>query len=176
MTTKTKIKARALPAAQTRQQAEAAIARIGVHQRELKRIEADLGDQVARCKADAEACAEPLKAQIASDQAMVQGWCEANRAEITAGGKVKFAVLNTGEVKWRLRPPRVSIRSVESVIAYLQDRMQGRFLRSKVEVDKDAILADPITAALIPGVSIGSEGEDFVIEPFDAGLTMGVAA
>lgn len=173
MTAKTK--SRATPAAQSREETEAAIARIGVAQRALQRLDADLGDRVAKAKEQIEGRAQPLKEQIAADQALVQGWCEAHRAAITRDGAVKFGSFATGEVKWRLRPPKVSIRNVEGVVAYLQERFQGRFLRSKVEVDKEALLADRMTAALVPGVSIGSEGEDFVVEPFDAGLSPGVA-
>lgn len=163
---KTRLKAAPRPAAQSREETEAAIARIGTAQRDLKRLDADLGDRVAKAKEAIEARAQPLRDAIEADQALVQGWCEANRLSITRDGEVKFALLTTGEVKWRLRQPRVSIRDVDGVIEYLRDRMQGRFLREKVEVDKEAMLAEPGTALTVPGVSIGSQGEDFIIEPF----------
>lgn len=170
-----KAKTRAAPAAQSREETEAAIARIGVAQRALQRLDADLGDRVAKVKEAVEAKASPIREDIERDQALVQGWCEANRGALTRGGEVKFALFTTGEVKWRQRPPRVSLRNVESVIEHLKERWQGRFLRTKVEVDKEALLAEPDAAVLIPGVSIGSAGEDFVVEPFDAALTVAVA-
>lgn len=161
----------AKPAAQSRAEAEAAIARIGVAQRELARIEADLGDLVAKAKEIAELRAAPHSSAIEADQALVQGWCEANRDALTNNGKVKFASLATGDVKWRARPPKVNIRNVEGVIAHLRGLKLRQFLRTKIEVNKDAMLADPDKARTVPGVSINSDGEDFVIEPFDAALS-----
>ncbi|MDB5432393.1 MAG: gam [Caulobacter sp.] len=171
MSKTTKAKSKAAPAAQSREEVDYLIGFIGNASRKLTRLEADLGDEVAAAKERAESLALPLKAEILDAQARVQGWCEANRAEITSNGRTKTAGFTSGEVKWRLRPMSVKVRSVDAVIALLKDRFQGRFLRTKVEVDKEALLADVETARTIPGVMVGSEGEDFVIEPFEAELT-----
>ncbi|MEW5687206.1 MAG: host-nuclease inhibitor Gam family protein [Pseudomonadota bacterium] len=162
---KAKIKTMAAPAAQTREEAELAVARIGEVQRELTRQETVLNDQVAALKTAAEEAAKGLKLELTDLQARVQRFCEANRTELTNGGKTKTVLFATGEVKWRARPPSVSVRGAEAVIAFLKATMDGRFVRTKDEVDKEAMLADPDAARKVPGVKIGSEGEDFVIEP-----------
>lgn len=172
MTKASRTRARAIPAAQTREEVEELIAYIGTAQRTLTRIEADLGDAVAKAKEIAERSALPLKTAILEAQAKVQGYCEAHRLELTQNGKTKTAPFTTGEVKWRLRPPSVKVRGADAVIAFLKDRMGGRFLRTKVEIDKEALQADADTARTIPGITIGSEGEDFVIEPFEAQLAV----
>jgi phage host-nuclease inhibitor protein Gam len=164
------LKTIATPAAQSRQEAEAAVERIGANQRELTRIEADLNDEVSRLKAAAEERAKPLQDAIAADRGLVQLFCEANRGELTNAGKTKTVIFATGEVRWRARPPSVSIRGVAAVIALLKSNFGGRFVRTKEEIDKEAMLADPDTARQVPGVKIGSEGEDFVIEPFEVQL------
>lgn len=168
-------KSPAMPVAQSREEAEASIARLGVIQRELTRIQADLGDRVAKAKEASEAKASPLKDEAAQLQTRVQGWCEANRAALTRDNQVKFAILNTGEVKWRLRPPKVSVRNIEVALNYCRELLNGRFIRVAEDLDKEAIRADPTAASVVPGVTIGSEGEDFVIEPFDAALSVAVA-
>ena len=56
---KPKTKARATPAAQSQQEAEADIARLGDIQRELARIQADYGDEAASLKAAAHPAKTP---------------------------------------------------------------------------------------------------------------------
>ncbi|MFC5372865.1 host-nuclease inhibitor Gam family protein [Brevundimonas faecalis] len=161
-----KTKSRALPAAQTREEAEAGIGRLGDIQREIARINADLGDKSAALKAEAESLAAPLIAEAEDIRVRVQGWCEANRAALTRDGKVKFADLATGKVTWRALPPKVSIRKVETVLEVCRRLGLTQFVRTKREVNKEVMLAEPELARTIPGVTIGSEGEEFAIEPF----------
>lgn len=170
MSKKPKIKAAAQPAAQTRAEAEAFVARIGEIQRELQRHDADLGDLVARVKADAEARALPLAEELTALQERVQGYFEANRAELTRHGRTKTIKLTTGKVLWRDRPESVSLRGVEAIIEHLRTKFAGKFLRTKVEIDKEAMLGAKDEARQVPGVTIKSAGEEFVIEPFEAQL------
>lgn len=163
---KAKTKARALPAAQSREEAEAAIARMGDIQRELARIQADYGDAAAALKAEAEASANPLNEEFEDLRTRVQGYCEANRNALTQGGKVKFATLATGEIKWRSLPPKVSIRAVEKMLEECRRLGLNQFLRTKVEPNKEVMLAEAALARTLPGVTIGSEGEEFIVEPY----------
>ena len=94
-------------------------------------------------------------------------FCEANRAELTNGGKVKTANLVTGDVSWRLRPPSVSIRGADTVIETLKRLALGRFVRAKEEVNKEAILNEPDAVKGVAGISIVTGVEDFVITPFE---------
>lgn len=158
-----------VPVPQSRDEAAIAIAEIGRHQRERDRIQADMNDILARCKAEAEAQAAPHLAAIRTHAHGVQLWCEAHRAELTQDGKVKTAQLATGEVKWRTRPPSVTVRGVEAVLATLKKLGLGRFVRTKEELNKEAILAEPAAVEGIKGLAIG-QGEDFVIVPFETKL------
>lgn len=175
MTRATKTKSVAAPAAQSREEVEHLIERIGIQQRELQRLEADLGDRLAEAKRDAETRALPLKESIAAAQDRISRWCEANRAELTKGGKTKTVEFTTGAVSWRLRPPRVTVRGGEQpVIDWLQKHLGGRFIRTKLELDKEGLRSAPEMVPSIPGVKIGSAGEDFIVEPFAGQLVEGV--
>lgn len=168
---KTKAKTPAAPAAQNLREAADLVARIGQISRELTRHDADLGDQVAKLKESAETRAAPLKAELAQAQARVQGFCEANRDLLTKAGRTKTVEMSSGKVFWRSRPAKVSLRGVEAIIERLKgSRALKKFLRVSYEVDKEAMLKDRTRAVTVPGVTIGSEGEDFVIEPFEADL------
>ena len=158
------------PVPQSREEAAAAIRQIGDNGRAIARLQADMNDAIGRLKEAAEAQAAPL---VAANKGLVDGlrtWCEANRAALTGGGKVKFADLGTGRVEWRFAPPKVTIKGVEAVIAAVKT-LGLPFLRVREEIDKEAMLREPERARLVPGVSIGSAGENFAVEPFEAQLS-----
>lgn len=145
--------------------AAASVARIGELQRLLALHGAALSESAAQLKAAAEAAAAPLKAEIEDLTRGVQVYAEANREVLTGGGRVKTVALATGEIAWRARPPSVRIRDQGAVIETLQKLQLGRFLREKVEIDKEAMLKNPSLAETVPGVTIASAGEEFVVTP-----------
>lgn len=155
---------------QSRDMAAQAIARIGIVNRDLARVTADMNDELAAVKARWEAAAEPLQLQIKALTEGVQTWAEANRDTLTQNGKVKTAALTTGEILWRLRPPSVRVTGAEAVLDALRRLGLKRFIREKEEVNKEAILNEPEAVAHVPGIAI-SQGEDFVVVPFEAELT-----
>ena len=157
--------ATAVPVPQTRDAVTAAIREIGERQRELARIAADMNDELAAVRERYERQAEPLNARVAELQAGVQTWCEANREQLC--GKGKTANLITGEVAWRIRPPSVRVTGVDSVIDLLKRMTLGRFVRTKEEINKEAILNEPDVVAGVPGIKVVSGVEDFVITPFE---------
>ncbi len=173
---KSKTRGIVLPVPQNRDQAADFIKQIGDASREVCRIEHDLNDRLATAKAEAQKAAGPHQSKIKMLTEGLKTWCEANREALTDGGKVKNADLGTGKVLWRHAPPRVTLSGVEAIIEALDRLNLRKFLRTKTEVDKEAMLADPETARLVPGVTIGSAGEDFAVEPFEVGVAQGEAA
>jgi len=167
--TKLKNDAIQYPVPQSRESCTEYIAKIGMLQRERKRIETAMNDAIAALKQQYEEQARPKADEIRALSAGVQVWCEANRMAITSNGKVKFANLAAGEIKWRMRPPRVTLRGKENIIETMKRLGLDRFLRVSVDVNKDALLAEPDVAATIPGVTI-KQAEDFVIIPFETEL------
>lgn len=168
--TKARVKRAALPVPQSRTECEAYIAELGREQRERTRIETRMNDDLAERKAAFETEAKPHRERIEQLSAAIQAYCETHRNDLTRGGKVKFHKFAGGEVNWRVRPPKVTIRGMDAVIEACQRLGLDRLLRQKVEVNKDAMLAEPEIAATIAGVTIGSEGEDFIVKPFETEL------
>lgn len=165
-----------LPVPQNRDQAASYVKEIGDAMREVSRIEHDLNDRMASAKAEAQAAAGPHQSKIKMLTEGLKTWAEANRDALTEGGRTKTADLGTGKLLWRLAPPRVTVSGGEAVIEALARLGLEKFLRRKVEVDKEAMRADPDTARLVPGVTIGSAGEDFAVEPFEVAVAAGEAA
>lgn len=166
MSKKTRIKAATTDAPQTREETQTWIKELGDVQREAGRQTAAMNDEIAVIT---ERYKDPLSAlndRAKALQAGIQAWCETHRAELTQG-RGKTANLVTGEVSWRQRPPSIAIRGVESVLDALRSLGLHRFIRTKEEVNKDAMLNEPDIAATVAGVSVRKGAEDFVIKPFE---------
>ncbi len=166
---KLKVNATVHSVPQNREEVTQAILRIGLDQRERLRIEAAMNDEIAAVKTRYEAQAAPLNERIVQLQAGVQIWCEANKAQLTNGGKVKTVNFGAGEVKWRMTPSSVALKKVEALLKALREQGLTRFIRIKEEVNKEQILAEPEAVAGIAGITI-SQREEFVIEPFETKL------
>jgi phage host-nuclease inhibitor protein Gam len=153
----------------SRIEADAAIAEIGKLQRQRETLQTAMNEQMAAVKTSHEAQAKPLAEAIKVLSSGVQTWSEANRVDLTRDGKVKTVKLGAGEIRWRTRPPSVVVRAAEKVIEALKRLGLTRFIRTKEEIDKEAILADPSAVCDVKGLTI-SQGEDFVIVPFETSL------
>lgn len=171
MGTKVKGKATArIVVPQSKEDAEAWIKQIGGHRREAVRIETAMNDEIAQIKSKYEGQARPYRDDIENLLAGLQAWAVVHREELTGGGKRQSAELATGVISWRVLPPRVTIRKAETVIEALKKLGLMRFLRTSEVVNKEAMLDDQEAARLVPGVTIGSAGENFSVEPFEAEL------
>lgn len=157
-------------------QADIMLARIGRLSREVDAIQHALDERVTEAKQFAEAKAAPLTAEIDTLTRGLQLWAEANRERLTDGFRRKTVALAAGELLWRIRPPSVRITGTADVIAALEAAGLEKYLRRKVEIDKTAMLADPAEARTVPGVAIGTEGEEFVVLPVTLPLAEGGAA
>ncbi len=146
-----------------------AIAEIGRRQRERQRLETLMNDDLAKVREAWEKQAAPHLEAIKELSRGVQLWCEVHRDLLTQGGKVKFARLASGEIKWRLTPPRVVIRALDAVVEALKQAHLDRLIRIKEEPNKEAILNEPEAVEGIKGITI-TQKEDFVIVPFETEL------
>jgi bacteriophage Mu gam like protein len=161
-----RLKAATLEAPQSREETQSWIKALGDTQREHARLTHDLNDKIAELTDEAKPALNALAERSAALQQGIQAWCEANRAELTAGGG-KTVNLITGEVSWRQRPPSIAVRGIESVLENLRTLGLARFIRQKEEVNKEAMLNEPDIAATIAGITVVRGKEDFVIVPFE---------
>jgi phage host-nuclease inhibitor protein Gam len=152
---------------QSREDAVWAVGRIGTLRREIAAQKALSDEVIRRAGEKFETDTADLMAELMEHEKGVQVWCEANRNTLTNDGKVKFHEFGTGIIKWRSLAPSVKIKGVDAVIAACKQLGFDLFVRTKEEINKDAMLADPAKAVLISGVTISSDGEAFVIEPLE---------
>lgn len=161
-----KTKAKALPRVpQSREDAVLTIGRIGTLQREIAAHKATAAEKVRIAGEEFDRNVTELAEELAQHEDGIRVYCEANRMKLTNDGKVKYHDFGTGRVNWKLRPPSVKLKGIETIIEQIRKLGFLTFLNEKTEINKNAMLADPEKARLIAGVSISSEGEDFVVEP-----------
>ena len=149
------------------EQVQSAIKEIGDLNREHTRLTTEMNDKIGATSEQYAPQLKSLEKEVESLQKAVQEFCEANRDELTEFGKTKTANFVTGEVQWRQRPPSVAIRGAEAVMEFLQRMGFDRFIRTKQEINKEALLNEPDVAKGIAGVTIKTGVEDFVIKPFE---------
>lgn len=168
-----KIKTQSVVSAQTEAEAVSKIREIGDLEREKKRLEAEMNDQIAQLQETYKRKVAQLDEGIGERTESVHLWCEANRAKLTDNNRVKYADLTTGIVKWRVNPPSVTISGKDDVIERLQsDPNLKRFVREKYEINRELILQYPelFENNQFKGIKIKSGEEFFVIEPFNQEL------
>lgn len=146
------------------------IHQLGDLQRDFERERAEMNDAIAAITAQHQPRLADLQQRMQALQDGIQAWCEAHRVQLCGEGDKlgKTANMVTGEVSWRQRPPSVSIRGVDNVIETLERMGLNRFIRSKAEPNKEAMLAEPEAVRGIAGINIVTGVEDFIVVPFEA--------
>lgn len=144
--------------------AEAYLERIGSIQREIQLNKTMLAEAIARVTAEMEEASAKLAEEHDRLFRGLQLWAEANRHALTDGGKTKTVRMANGSIAWRQAPPSVRIKAPEMALAFLIENQREEFLRRKIEINREAMLANPELASETPGVLIRSSGEAFVVE------------
>ena len=153
-----------IPVPKSLDEAAQFLADIGQEQRATEEIRSGLNTAVDKLKTQAMADDEPHQKRISQLVEGLFAYAEAHRDELTDGGKRKTVEVPTGIFGWRMTPPAVSLRDVKSILESLKSLKLKRFIRTKEEVDKEAMLKEPDVAKTVKGVSI-SQREEFVAKP-----------
>lgn len=165
----TRLKTAALPTPTTREAAEQLLGEIGQLQRRAGAIEIRMNDKLAEIKTQHEQEAAPLNEDIQRKLKALCAWAEVNRDNLL-DGRGKTAKLASGEISWRQRPPSVRLSGAEAVIEMLKRMRLHDLIRSKEEVNKDAVLENPDRVKGIKGITVVTGVEDFVAKPYESEL------
>lgn len=149
------------------------LAQIGAEQRATEKIRLGLNAKVDELKTKAMADDEPHQTKVLQLVEGLFAFAEAHRDQLTDGGKRKTVEVPTGTFGWRMTPPAVKLRDVEAILESLKSLKLKRFIRTKEEVDKEAMLKEPDVAKTVKGVSI-SQHEDFVAKPAELDVEIAI--
>jgi len=152
---------------QSRSQVVDDIREIGRLQRDIKRLDLAKAEAISAIEERYATESGPLKEAKAAKTHGVRLWCEVNRNDLTQGGKVKTGRFETGEVRWRMDPPSVTVKGTPAVLDQLHRLGLERFIRVNEAVNREAVLEDPAAVRAIKGLSI-TQDEKFEVIPFEA--------
>lgn len=148
----------------TVEEAIESLGKIGNLQRQIVRVNNALEGSVERLKQRATEKIVPREQQI---QQLFEGlfiFAQARREELTEHGEKKTIRWPSGEIYWRTTPPAVNINNTERVLAALKAAGLNQFIRSKEEIDKEAILKEKEAIKNIKGITVGKK-EIFAAKP-----------
>ncbi|MCJ2050871.1 host-nuclease inhibitor Gam family protein [Methylobacterium sp. J-070] len=192
---KTKAAGTNLPVPQSDAEAEQLVARLGALQRDHAAERAHHDAQVAALEAAFGLRAKVFAEVQGVIVDALNVWATAHRERLTQGGRTKTVQLPTGTLLWREGRYAVRHRGLrnEDVVAAIRARVAAAtdrfaeamrrrraaeiaalreeiaalegFLRTRVEPNKEAMLAARELAGTIPGVTVPRGPEEFVVEP-----------
>ncbi len=143
---------------------DANIGEIGTIDRIISLEKASLEARFERLRAQSR---ERLQEVIAKRNGLMKGiakFAKKNRTSILPPDR-KSIELASGTFGWRLDPWKVILTGKEeTVIAWLETEKMPRFLRRKVELNRDQLLEERGKLVKIPGVSF-DQNERFFVEP-----------
>jgi len=165
-----RVKAPAVDAPQSRTQTATEIKSLGDVLREIRRLEADMNDQIAVITKAFEPAIKAQQERAKLLQSRIQLWCEAHREELLEG-EGKSANLITGEVGWRIGNRSVRIEGGEDgefeAIEQLKGLGLGDLVRTIEQVNRAAILAEPDRIKGLACIKLVGGRESFWIKPFE---------
>ncbi len=141
-------------------EANTMLRRLGEIERKLIVARAQVAEEVASLNQALDQLAQPLMAEQKKLIRAVEKYADKNRNTLLSG-ESKSVKLTSGEFGWRLSPPRVSILGeIKTIILSLKRRGLMRFVRIKLELDKEAILR---YRPEIAGVEIVQDEKFFIL-------------
>lgn len=140
------------------------LTQIGEEQRAIDKTQLRFNAAVDKLKTKAMIDVEPHQKKVSQLVEGLFAYAEAHRDELTHGGQRKTVEVPTGLFGWRMTPPSVLLRDVKSILKSLKSLGLKRFIRTKEEIDKEAMLKEPEVAKTVKGVSI-SQHEEFIAKP-----------
>lgn len=109
----------------------------------------------------------PKKDRLIALAKAMRTYAETKRGELTQDDTVKIvSVGDAGTIRWLTTPPSIVIKKddLDDVITYLIKHHRHRFVRRKIEVNKEALGDHLDIAEAIPGISV-ERTPKFVIKP-----------
>lgn len=162
-----RIKAPSLPRPTSRDEADRLLGEIGVLQRELDAISAQLTETVAEAKERASRLGRPIADDIDRRFKALCLWAETERDQLLEGGR-KSVTLSQGVIGWRWGMPMVRIRrdAEDEIVELLSQRGLHHLIRTRQEIDKEAVLRQPELVADVDGLTV-EQVETFFAQPLD---------
>ncbi|EMI72254.1 host-nuclease inhibitor Gam family protein [Leptospira noguchii] len=165
-----------------------AIQQIGEIKREKDRIKNKTDDRIAKLLLDLQNETAPLDLKIQHLVSGIKFYVDQHLEELFPNPEYKTCKLTTGTLKLRKVPPSVKTRGTvkfyEKILTdnnllekfnNLVSKLNGVYLRIKLELNKEQILAEPTRAIQKFGIQLNEEKERLYISPNETELEIEAA-
>ncbi|MBK8397475.1 MAG: host-nuclease inhibitor Gam family protein [Leptospiraceae bacterium] len=165
-----------------------AIAEIARLTTEIKQAEDKTNESILILQTELAAQIEPMKQEVKKISLSIKKFTDANREKLFKDD-AKTIKLETGDISYRSSKPSVAVNSSKKLIDTILEqnnlidvrdkfvkKMDKVFIRTKLELNKDAVLDNPDTAKTVTGVEVAEGEESFYIKPYATNTEMEVAA
>ena len=146
-----------------------AITAINAAQNAVSSLEREMNEKLQAIKTTYEDRARPLRVDLELLSTAVRDYCAKNRMALSVAAEGKKSVqFSSGEVAWKQGRPSVWVNpkvTIEALMKVLKARRLGKLIRTKHELDKQAVLRAPEAIKGMKDLRIESK-EVFAIRPF----------
>jgi phage host-nuclease inhibitor protein Gam len=143
-----------LPLPQTVEQVNEYITAVADAQRAINQEVSRANRLLARLKERLAARTAPHERDLATHAAALFEYFEKNRPELIGDGQRQSCEFAAGILGQRRTPPRTKFTDEDAIKIFVVEHELEQFYKEEVTLLRQAMLADPETAATIPGVSI----------------------
>lgn len=140
--------------------------------REAEKLKLDQEEEIEKVKLKWASKIKPLDKSINEKLEGAYIYAQVHRPELTDNLKVKTVETPAGTCLWRLNPPSVEVDDEEKAIAELKKRDLLNFIRTREEIDKEAILKNKSAVTGLRNLRVKLGDEVFVIKPADVKIEM----
>ncbi|ULH28712.1 host-nuclease inhibitor Gam family protein [Leptospira weilii] len=157
---------------------EAGMEYMGEQMLEKDRLVNEANQKISQIRSELEETVYPIQAKIDHVTSGIAYFVQMNREELFPDPNLKTCKLISGTLNFRKTPASVrtkaSVKLFEKILAengLLQlynewvVRLSRVFIRAKLELNKDSIIADPLAAHQKIGVELNEEKERLYIKP-----------
>ncbi|MDI7188071.1 host-nuclease inhibitor Gam family protein, partial [Leptospira santarosai] len=157
---------------------EAALESMGEQMLEKEKLVNEANQKISQIRTELEETLYPIQSKIDHVTSGIAYFVQKNREELFPDPNLKTCKLISGTLSYRKTPASVrtksSVKLFEKILAengLLQlynewiVRLSKVFIRAKLELNKDSIIADPLAAHQKIGVELNEEKERLYIKP-----------
>lgn len=151
---------------QTLAEADVCALELGRRRQQAQEKALKLEEKIRQLREVAALSDDPNNTRIEQLEEDLQSFAEAHRDELTEGKSKTIVLPSGGELQWRNKPPELAVShnvTLKTIIATLEKRGYGRFVRVKKELDKNSLKREPELVKTIRGLSI-EQHEQFIIK------------
>ena len=144
---------------------EQGLAELGEAQRELVIAETELSEAIAELQKKYAPLINEFNEKTELLNRQITDFCNKNYQEVFPKSS-RTAKFLTGEISIRQKPNSLNVLNFDLALTHLKEQGLTRFIRTKEDLNKSALLSEPAIVEKIDGIEIKKGEEQLNIKPY----------